>query len=67
MPPQRNTDKVRQEGHLLLALQAYQSGRISSIKQAALQYDVPRKTLSDRVSGRVARVDARANGHTHSY
>jgi hypothetical protein len=62
MPPQRNTDKIQKEGHLLLARQAYESGKISSIKQAVLLSNVPRKMLLDRVHGRVARVDMRANG-----
>ena len=55
--------KAQQEGRILLAMQAIQKGQISSIKQAALTYNVPRTTLSDRVNGRVARPDTRAKGH----
>lgn len=55
--------KAQQEGRILLAMQAYQKGQITSILQAALTYNIPRKTLSDRINGRVARVDIRANNH----
>ena len=55
--------KAQQEGRILLAMQAYQKGQITSILQAALTYNVPRKTLSSRINGRVARVDIRANSH----
>jgi hypothetical protein len=63
MPPQQSVTKVRQEGRLLLALQAYQKGQIQSIPQAAATYNVDHTTLMHRLKGRVARVDARANGH----
>ena len=55
--------KAQQEGRLLLALQAYQKGQISTIRQAALAYNVPYSTLKYRLSGRVARVETRANSH----
>jgi hypothetical protein len=55
--------KAQQEGRLLLGLQAYQKGQISSIRQAALAYNVPYSTLNYRLSGRVARVEIRANSH----
>ncbi|EDN11036.1 conserved hypothetical protein [Histoplasma mississippiense (nom. inval.)] len=46
-----------QEGRLLLAIQALKNDQISSIRAAAKLYDVPRSTLTHRVSGRTARVD----------
>lgn len=55
--------KAQQEGRLLLALQAYQKGQITTICQAALAYNVPYSTLKYRLSGRVARVETRANSH----
>jgi hypothetical protein len=63
MPAQARALKAQQEGRLLLALQAYQKGQISSIRKAASLYDVPRKTLQYRANGRVARADTRANRH----
>ena len=53
--------KAQQEGRILLAMQAYQQGQITSILQAVLTYDVPRKTLSNRINRRAARVNIRAN------
>lgn len=57
------TSKAQQEGRLLLALQAYRKGQFSSIRQAALSYNVPPSNLEHRLKGRVARVDSRANNH----
>jgi hypothetical protein len=62
MPPLRNISKAQKKGRLLLAHQAYQRDQFRSIRQAALAYDVPPRTLSDRVNGRVAREDSLANG-----
>ena len=53
MSPQQDQNKLYQEGRLILALNAYQSGQIRSIRAAALLYNVPRVTLTDRADGRV--------------
>jgi hypothetical protein len=63
MPQQQRNKKLYQEGQLLLAMQALKSNQIQSIRAAARLYNVPRQTLSDRVNGRVARHDQRANRH----
>ena len=55
--------KAQQEGRLLLARQAFQNNQFSSIRQAALAYNVPPKSLENRLNGRVARVLTRANNH----
>ena len=55
--------KAQQEGRLLLARQAFQNNQFSSIRQAALAYNVPPKSLENRLNGRVARVNTRANNH----
>lgn len=62
-PPTRVDTKAQKEGRLLLALQAIQKGQIQSIRKAAELFNVPRATLQDRVNGRVARLDTRANGY----
>jgi hypothetical protein len=37
--------------------------QVASISKAARLYNIPHQTLSDRIRGRVARIDSRANGH----
>ena len=51
MPPQRREKKAEIEGRKLLALQAYQTGRIKSLRAAAKAYDVPHNSLAYRASG----------------
>jgi hypothetical protein len=63
MPPQRRPTKPYKEGQIDLALQAYKKLQISLIRQAALQYDVPKSILIDRASGRSIRANTRANNH----
>jgi predicted HTH domain antitoxin len=46
------------EGRLLLAIQAYERGVISSIRAAARSYDVPFATLHARLRGRLSRRDS---------
>jgi hypothetical protein len=52
---------AHQEGRILLAIKAYKSAQISSIRAAAAAFDVPYRTLSYRISGRKARTDTAAN------
>ena len=63
MAAQQHAKKLQNEGRILLAKQAYQTGHFSSIKTAANAFSVPYTTLQNRIRGRVARVDRRANGH----
>jgi helix-turn-helix, Psq domain. len=66
MPPIRSRNKqesVRQEGRILLAIQAIQNKSIASVAAAARVYDVPRSTLRDRVNGALSKPTTRANNH----
>jgi predicted HTH domain antitoxin len=58
--PRKSLEK---EGRIQLAISAINKGEISSIREAANIFSVPRSTLSDRLQGRTARVDRRANSH----
>lgn len=66
MPPnrsqiRRNNDE--QEGRVLLAIEAIQTKRITSIREAARHYSVPRNTLHRRLAGSTNRSETRANNH----
>lgn len=66
MPPVRTRNKqdsVRQEGRILLAIQAIQNKSTASVAAAARVYDVPRSTLRDRVNGALAKPTTRAHNH----
>ena len=58
MPQQQREKVLHQEGQLVLAVQAIKLGHIQSIAAAARLYNVPRKTLSARLAGRVSRLDS---------
>ena len=49
------------ESQIQLALQAIRTDKRLSIRKTAKIYNVPRSTLTDRVRGRVARVDITPN------
>lgn len=51
MPQQHNALPSNQEGRIELALHAYQSHQISSLRRAAAAYSIPKSTLSDRING----------------
>ena len=54
MPPirtQNAQNRVEQEGRILLAIKAIKNQEISSIREAARRFDVPRATLQDRLRG----------------
>ncbi|KAJ5735363.1 uncharacterized protein N7483_000488 [Penicillium malachiteum] len=53
----------KQEGKVLLALQAIQKGQIKSLRAAARLFSVPESTLRSRAHGIQSRVDTRPNGH----
>jgi hypothetical protein len=66
MPPirtQNAQNRVQQEGRILLAIKAIKNQEISSIREAARRFDVPRATLQDRLRGYQFRHEARANSH----
>lgn len=66
MPPIRTRNKqnsVRQEGGILLSIQAIQNKSIASVAAAACVYDVPRFTLRDRVNGALAKPTIRAHNY----
>lgn len=56
-------DSVRQEGRILLRIQAIQNKSIASVKAAARVYDVPRSTLRDRVNGALTKPTTGAHNH----
>jgi predicted DNA-binding transcriptional regulator YafY len=48
MPPirsQRSRNLIEQEGRILLAIQAFKKQEISSIREVARRFEVPRSTL----------------------
>jgi helix-turn-helix, Psq domain len=66
MPPirsQKAQKSVEQEGRILLAIRAIKKQEISSIREVALWFDVPRTTLQRRVRGDVFQQEVRANSH----
>ena len=56
-------ESIHKEGRIELALNALRTGQLKSVREAQRLYDVPRTTLRDRIDGRVARIDSRANSH----
>lgn len=58
MPTSRLPQASNQEGKILLALQAYKKGQVSSLRKASVLYDVPHSTLHDRLKGRTTREHA---------
>ncbi|OQE11327.1 hypothetical protein PENFLA_c072G04132 [Penicillium flavigenum] len=64
MPPIRSRssqNSIEQEGRILLAIQAIQKKEISSIREVARRFNVPRSTLSTRLNGVQNRAISRAN------
>jgi hypothetical protein len=57
MNPPNNAQSSFNESSILLAIQAIQLGQISSIRQAAKQYDVPNSTLRRRLNGTPSKND----------
>src|SRR5688572_17840516 len=52
MASSRLAQASNQEGKILLAIQAYKQGQISSLRKASALYTVPNSTLHDRSNGR---------------
>ena len=63
--PQQSTmappKQANQEDRIQLAKQAIKQGQIQSIRAAAEAYDVPERTLSYRIHGRISRDDCTPN------
>ena len=54
---------AQKEARLQAAMQAYQTGQISSIRSAAQLYNIPRSTLTNRLAGRTSRTKTRVKSH----
>ena len=66
MPPirsQRSRNSTEQEGRILLAIQAFKNQEISSIREVARRFEIPRTTLQRRLTGDTFRPETRANNH----
>ena len=66
MPPirsQSSRNSTEQEGRILLAIHSIKNQEISSIREAAHHFQVPRSTLQRRLTGDVFRSESRANNH----
>ena len=66
MPPIRSrssSNSAEQEGRILLAIQAFKNKEISSIRELARRFNIPRTTLQRRLTGDVFRLETRANNH----
>jgi AraC-like DNA-binding protein len=64
MPPIRSRssqNSIEQEGRILLAIQAIRKKEISSIREVARRFNVPRSTLSTRLNRVQNRAISRAN------
>ena len=49
----RQTDeKTQRERRIQLAIKAFRAGKVPSIRQAAIYFDVPRGTLQNRYASR---------------
>ena len=55
MPVPLRRQASNQEEKILLAIQAFNFGQISSIRKAAALYNVPYTTLQNRLNGRTTR------------
>jgi DNA-binding IclR family transcriptional regulator len=66
MPPirsQSSKNSIEREGRILLAIQAFKNKEISSIREVARRFNIPRSTLSTRLTGIQNRAIYRANSY----
>ncbi|KAJ5280958.1 hypothetical protein N7478_006330 [Penicillium angulare] len=66
MPPKRTQSSqkpVNKEGRISLAIKAIQNHEVSSVREAAVLFDIPETTLRRRRAGQPYRADIRANNH----
>lgn len=64
MPPihsRSSKNLVEQEGRILLATEAFKNQEISSIREVARRFNIPRSTLQDRLRGYQHHTISRAN------
>ncbi|KFY32007.1 hypothetical protein V493_00599 [Pseudogymnoascus sp. VKM F-4281 (FW-2241)] len=61
MPQPTQAQSSNQEDRLLLAIQALKEHQFNSVRAAALSYDVPQRTLSNRMNGMTSRRDSTPN------
>jgi hypothetical protein len=58
MPPirsQSSSNSAKQEGTILLAIQAFKNKEITTIREVARQFEVPYSTLQRRLAGNTFR------------
>ncbi|KFY20795.1 hypothetical protein V491_03425 [Pseudogymnoascus sp. VKM F-3775] len=67
MPQPTQPQSSNKEGRILLAIQALNERQFKSVRAAALSYDVPRKTLSNRMNGITSRRDCTPNSHSRGF
>lgn len=60
---QSSRNPIEQEGRPLLAIQTIKNKEITSIREVARRFNVPRTTLRDRVNDHQFRSGKRANSH----
>jgi predicted HTH domain antitoxin len=60
---QSSRNLIKQEGRVLLAIQAIQKKEISIVQQAARLFNIPRTTLRRRLASTTNRVKTRANSY----
>jgi hypothetical protein len=66
MPPirsQSSSNLAEQEGRILLAIKAFKNKEITTIREVARRFEVPRSTLQRRLAGNTFRLETRANNH----
>jgi hypothetical protein len=59
MSQPKQAQSLQKEGRITLAIQAFQQGHFSNLKEACNMYDAPYSTTRDRVDGRVSQADLR--------
>jgi DNA invertase Pin-like site-specific DNA recombinase len=66
MPPirsQSSKNSIEREARILLAIQAFKNKEISSIREVARRFNIPRLTLSTRLASIQNRAIYRANSY----
>ena len=61
MSPPNQALPSNQEGRILLAIQALKLHHLTSVRIAAITYDIPRTTLRDRINGKAFQHDSISN------
>jgi len=61
MSPPKQAISSNQEGRVLLAVQAVKLQQFKSVRAAAVAYDIPQRTLSNRIHGMTSRRDSTPN------